>query len=484
MSIFLGFNTAVRALMAQQLGINTTAHNIANANTPGFSHQDVIMVQTDPFTVPAMNRSGLAGQIGTGVNVTEIRRIRDEFLDKQFRLQNQGQAYWQTFDLNMKSIEDIFNEPSDNGLAQTLAQFWNRWRDLTNDPQDLGVRMSLREQSADLTSFIRTAYGQLVQKQRHLDEQIVTNVREINGIASQIESLNSQITKVVAIGDQPNDLRDRRDLLLDQLSKITRMTAFEMPDGSVAVSIGGTQIVGQDYFNPIKTQLNAQGFNDLQWSADGSPVTILGGEIKAQLDLRGTIVGGVMQGTIPSAIQSLNDLASTLVTEVNGVHAAGFGLNGLQGNFFTATAGREAETIDLVANIKSDVAYIAAAATDPTGSGGPGDGENARLIAGIQFALNLPVGASPFTATIDDFYRAFISALGSTSQEAERQAANQAILVQHTDQARLSVSGTSLDQEATNMIKYQRAYEAAARMVTTFDDMLDTIINRMGRVGR
>jgi flagellar hook-associated protein 1 len=481
MSILLGFNTAVRALLAQQMGINTTAHNIANSNTPGYSRQDITMATTAPFTTPTANRAGEAGQIGTGVTVTEVRRIRDLFLDSQFRLQNQGLGYWVASNQNLKDIEDIFNEPTDNGLGQTLAQFWNRWRDVTNDPQNPAVRLTLREQAADLAAYIRAGYQQLTEKQEHLDDQMVTNVEQINGLASQIFSLNEQITKVLAIGDQPNDLQDRRDLLLDDLSKIVRISSFQMPSGATAVTIGGVQMVGEGYLNLMTTEV-VNGLHEVKWNTDNDgdgsldDVTLLGGELAAQADLRDTF--------IPDSIVSLNSLANALASEVNALHKVGFGLNGSTGlNFFTLTAGQEAQTIDLSKEVKDDASNIAAAAS----TGRPGDSNTAAAIAALQFSLVMDstgYNATSGNGSIEDFYRGFISTLGATSQGAEREATNQGILVQHVDQGRQSISGTSLDEEATTMIKYQRAYEAAARMITTLDQMLETIINRMGVVGR
>lgn len=468
MSILLGLNTAVRALLSQQLALNTTSHNIANANTPGYSRQDVRLETTDPFTVPSQNRASLAGQIGTGVTVREVRRIRDEFLDKQFRQQNEALAYWQTVSGEIANIEDIFNEPSDNGFGKVLSQFWNRWRDLTNDPSNPAMRLTLREQASDLATFIRGTYQRMNDERRHLDEQVVTDVAAINSFAQQINSLNEQIRKVIGIGDSPNDLKDRRDLILDQLSKIVRISAIETQSGAISVSIGGGQLVGEGFLNSINTPVVA-GYHNLTWNDTGLAVTVLGGEMKGLLDQRDT--------TIPNTQTSLNSLATTLIAQVNTQHRLGFALDGTTTNdFFSGTVGQEAATIDVTAAIKADVSKIAAAGV----TGAPGDSDNANLIAALQFKLAMTGN----TVTMDDFYRGVISTLGSTGQQAQRQADNQMLLTQHVEQARQSISGVSLDEEATAMIKYQRAYEGAARMVTTIDQMLDTIINRMGIVGR
>lgn len=466
MSILLGLNTAIRALLTQQVAIATVSHNVANANTPGFTRQDVVMETTDPFTVPTQNRAALAGQIGTGVTVRDIRRIRDLFLDTQFRLQSSGFGYWDAVSKGMRAVENLFHEPSDNGLAAQLGQFWNSWRDLTNDPSNQAIRLTLREQASNLTASFRDSYAQMVQQRQHLDRQVLLRVETINSIAQQISALNDQIRQVVAVGDTPNDLRDRRDLLLDELSKIIRTSAFETESGVTMVSIGGIQIVGDSYLNQIETQLNAEGFRDLIWQHDGSAVKSNGGEIEGMLYVRDTV--------IPDKQADLDDIALTLITQVNAQHQVGYGLNDATGNDFFQGTG--ATNFDISAAIEADVSNIAAA----SGLLSPGDGSNAAAIAALQFGLLMAGG----TTTVDDFYQGFISGLGVETQQATRQAENQDVLLRHIDDSRQSTSGVSLDEETANMVKFQRAFEGAARMITAFDEMLDTVINRMGLVGR
>ena len=478
MSILLGLNTGVRALMTQQQALNTTAHNIANANTPGYSRQDVMLHTTEPFTFPSMNRSALAGQVGTGVTIDQVRRMRDTFFDVQYRQQNQGLGYWDTVSQGIHDIEDVYNEPSDQGLGQQLSQFFNQWRDLVNDPRNAATRLTLKEQSLDLTSFIRRSYSELVQQQHHLDDIVVQRVDQVNSLADQISALNDQIGKVLAVGDTPNDLRDRRDLLLDDLSKIARITAFENDRGEEMVNLGGVQLVGDNFTNKINTVVNG-GVHVPQWNSDGSTVNFTGGELKGLLDLRDV--------NIPGQIAALNTLAKALLDDVNAQHQLGHTLNDTTNNslgastgldFFTAVAGNEAQTIDVSTDIQTDVNNIAAASN----ANAPGDSANADAIAGLQFSLVLgetaPLAADG-TATIEDYYRGLISQLGSQGEQAKNQFDNQNLLVQHIETARQSVSGVSLDEEATKQIEYQRGFEAAARLVSTFDSMLDTIINHM-----
>lgn len=496
MSIQLGLNTAVRALITQQQALNTTAHNIANANTPGFSREDVQLVPTDPFTVPGTTSGALAGQVGTGVTIARIRRLRDEFLDGQFRLQNQSLGFQQTLADGLHQIEDFFNEPTDQGLGNELSQFFNRWRDVANDPRNQAARLALRSQAADLAAFIRGANLQLIQQQHHLDDQALGQVQEINAITGQISSLNDQIAKVVAQGDTPNDLRDRRDLLVDQLSKIARITAHETDRGIELITLGGVQLVGDNFVNTINTQFSTNpardGFHDLFWSSDGSAVTVTGGQLRGLLDLRDTTAVGLRNGlgllaaTLINAINQQHELGQTLGDTTNNSLNAATGVD-----FFSATLNSSplttidlndpqqilaaAATIDISGDVQLDVNNIAAAAN----ANAPGDSDNASAIADLQFSLLMGGG----TATIEDFYRGLISILGAQGQEADKLSSNQDLVVQHIDKTRQSISGVSLDEEATKQIEFQRAFEAAARLVTMFDSMLDTLINKMGIIG-
>jgi flagellar hook-associated protein 1 FlgK len=572
MSILLGLNTAVRALLAQQQAINTTAHNIANANTPGFSRQQAMLAPTDPFTVPGSNRTGLAQQIGTGVTISEIRRIRDQFLDVQFRQRNELLGYWETASRELSQMENTFSEPTEHGLGYQMSQFFNRWRDLSNDPRNVAVRLALREEASNLAAFIRDAYAHLKEQQAAIDERVVIQADQINSISDQINALNDQITKVVAVGDTPNDLMDRRDLLIDDLSKLVKITKIEIPTGSVSISVGGIQLVGPGYATHIDTPL-VNGYHDLQW-ADGTSVSILGGELKALLDMRDV--------EIPDKLVNLEALADGLIDTVNAQHRTGYGLGGAADNgldFFGNLDGTAADTADTDNAAKIDIAALIRAfngenriAASSTLAGVPGDSSNANSIASLQFGLLLGGSGAPVTqsnsssdsanltgiytgtapmsfvvrvaavdglgritsvevstdggstfgaavavtsnaasvgngltitfdaagtantvgdtfgfdrnSTFEDFYRGMIATLGVQSQEAARETVNQQSLVRNVQQARDSAAGVSLDEEATNMVKFQRAYEAAARLVTTLDEMLDTLINRTGTVGR
>ncbi|MCL5256753.1 MAG: flagellar hook-associated protein FlgK [Chloroflexi bacterium] len=466
-STFFGLNTAMRALMAQQQALDVTNHNMANANTPGFSRQVVSFVTTPPYTVAAFNRSASAGQVGTGVEVSLISRTRNIFVDQQIRSEETELGRYSVRRDSLNQVQTIINEPSDVGLSTILSQFFTGWRELSNDPQNTAARATLRQQAGNLISTLHRDYQELTQIRADMNKQVQVKVDDINSKASQIAALNAQISAVQAVGDQANDLRDKRDVLLDDLSSVVRVSYNEMSNGSVSVFLDGHALVDGAGTNTVGTALNANGDDILVWPDSGSPINVISGEIKGYYEARDDV--------LTKEINQLQDLTSALITQVNTIHRAGYGLNGTTGvDFFTGTG---ADDIAISADIQGNLASIAAASAIDS----PGDGRNALAIAGLQDTA-VTIGTS--NTTIGEFYKSMVSELGVEINGASNLADNQDVLVQYLQRQRDSYSGVSTDEEATNLIKFQRAYQAAARIVTTFDETLNTIINNMGLVGR
>ncbi|HHY59753.1 MAG TPA: flagellar hook-associated protein FlgK, partial [Clostridia bacterium] len=214
---FFGFNTALKSLFAQQKAINTTAHNIANASTPGYTRQQAVMAADFAFPVPSLNRPGGAGQIGTGVLVVEMRRIRDQFLDKQIRQELATLGQWEQRAETLKLVETVFIEPSDSGLSKLFNEFWVAWQELSKNAENVAIRTSLVETAVSLAEAFNHAHQQLTQIVEDLKYMAEIKATQINTIARQIDDLNKQIATIQLAGDAPNDLKDKRDLLLDEL---------------------------------------------------------------------------------------------------------------------------------------------------------------------------------------------------------------------------------------------------------------------------
>lgn len=477
-STFLGIQTALRALMAQQKATETAGHNIANANTPGYSRQRVELVASDtPYTVPSLGRPEVPGQLGTGVDIVAIERIRNAFLDLQVRNEAGNLGYWEVRRDSLQKVEVILGEPTDNGLNNTMVAFWNAWQELSKTPESLAVRSEVRQRAITLAETIRHTYGQLKQLQDDLNFQVEVTISQINTIGEQIANLNEQIARSVSMGDNPNDLRDRRDLLLDELAKMVDITVTEQPGGMIDVAIGDRNLVQGttvDALQAVPDPLN-NNFYQVQWSSDSTPVSMASGSLLGLIWARDTGTAGVLK--------QLNELAAALVSEVNAQHRAGYGFDDSTGNDFFSGTG--AADITVAAGILADLNKIAAAGEDPTNPGHgilPGDGSNALLIAQLKDKSTMPPAAP--TGTFGDYYRSLVAMAGIDTEQAMRMAKNEEILVGEFENKRQSVMGVSIDEEMANIIQFTRAYQAAARVLTTLDEQLDIIINRMGLVGR
>jgi flagellar hook-associated protein 1 FlgK len=467
-SAWFGLNTGLRALVASQLALDTAAHNTANANTEGYSRQRVRLVASEPFSYPAFNRTGLPGQVGTGVTVATIERVRDAFLDLQIRSQIALQGQWETRRDELAKVESVFPEPGGSGLGDVLGRFWNAWQDLAADPTSTAARAALVEQAGTLTRRFARDASQLTTLTDGADYQVGQQVAQINDLASRIASLNSQIQRVSVSGDRPNDLADQRDLLLDQLNRILPVTVDPKADGTVTVLVGGTDLVEHDKARTITTTLDANGRQVPTWSSGGS-VALGTGQLGALVSVRDT--------TLASYRTALDQLAKGVADAVNALHQAGVDATGAPGlQFFTYTPGAEASTIAVNAAIAADPRLLAAAAAPNQ----PGDGSIAGAIADLRAGKLFAAG----TQTASDFYAGFVGLIGSDTRQASEMATNQALVVDHLRTRRESISGVSLDEEATDMIRFQHAYQAAARVINAVDEMLDTLINRTGLVGR
>ncbi|MDF2683781.1 MAG: flgK [Brevibacillus sp.] len=489
-STFHGIEVSKRGLFAQQSALNTTGHNIANANTEGYSRQRVNMETTTGLPYVGMFASIEPGLLGTGVQADSIQRLREEFLDIQYRNEFKRQGYWDARTETLEKVEGIMNEPSDTGLQKVMDQMWQAWQDLAKDPTDTSARAVLRERSKAVADTFNTTYKHLQEVQTDLDNVVNVKAIEINSLGQQIASLNNQISNVVPHGYQPNDLYDQRDVLVDKLSKLVDIKATQSTNGMVNVTIEGRDFV---------TGITAQPFAAQQNPLTGMSSLTLGG---------GAFVptSGYMAGTlesrdqiVPNILKRLDVLAVNLTKEINDVHRAGMSLADINNGtamglpFFvdssTLTANGDnpkgAATIAINPEITKSLDAIAAAKPE-TGSTPVGNNETALAIASIKFKT-LAAGTGPNdlpeSSTLDNYYRYTISQLGVDAQEATRNQANSEMLVGTVDNQRQSVSGVSIDDEMAEMVKYQHAYSASARVMTSMDEILDKVINGMGRVG-
>ncbi|MCM3079650.1 flagellar hook-associated protein FlgK [Brevibacillus invocatus] len=512
-STFHGLEVSKRGIFAQQTSLNTVSHNIANANTEGFTRQRTNMVATTGLPYPGLEASREPGILGTGVQISELQRLREGFLDLQFRNENKHLGYWEAKSNGLMKIETIMNEPSETGLQKVMDQFWQSWQDLTKEPDSQAARAVVRQRAIAIAESFSAAHTSMKELQSDLNDVIMAKVSEANSLAKQISNLNQQISDLVPHGYQPNDLYDQRDLLLDKLSKIVEVKVTNSTQGMINVTVDGQElVVGRASRTLATVQNTTTGLVDI--TLDGQLFTPQNGGLAgtlqtrgiAQVDANGSVT---ISGTIPDIQKRIDLLAANLTKQLNDLHRTGLNLDdiGLRSTspsdipFFvnsnslstdpnTKDYPTNAGNISINPEILKSLNKIAAAKPDPNatppGSSYEGDPRMALEIAAIKFKIiqsgNGPTDL-PETSTLDDFYRYTIAQLGIDSQEANRMEKNTTILVGTVDAQRQSVSGVSLDEEMADMLRYQKAYSAAARMMTAVDEVLDKIINGTGRVG-
>lgn len=520
-STFHGIETAKRSLFTQQAALNTTGHNVSNVNTKGYSRQVVNMAATKPLEAIGMNRSTAPGQLGTGVYFTSITRVREKFLDQQFRDENKSLGSWQIRADTLEKIETIYNEPSDTGIRTVIDNFWKSWTSLSQDPENVTSRKVVRENAIALTDTFNQVSKQLTDMRSDLTANIDVKASQINTTLSTISNLNGEIRRIEGLGDDANDLRDQRDLLTDQLSNIISIRVVETSDG-YQISMGGQGLVdGETVTAPVTSDSLKEAYDSGDLSSgevhgmifsrdtyvadylnqlDALANTMANGEIEVTLPAGSVIPDGTVLGstTYSNALgnRTLTSDLKVKVQGLNGLHQLGYTFDTPISSgvpFFTSKDGGAitAASMDLNSIIKNDATKIASSMrTVGTGTAETtvkGNNTLAMTVSHLKdtlFTFSGPASGGVTSGTLDDFFRATVGQLGVQSSEATRQTKNLQTLVDYVDSRRQSVSGVSMDEEMSNMIKFQHAYSAAARFMTTIDEVLDKLINGTGTVGR
>jgi flagellar hook-associated protein 1 FlgK len=627
-STFMGIEIGKRGVQAHQQALNVTGHNLTNASAEGYSRQRIEMSAFEPIYLPGLSREETPGQIGQGTVVERIQRVRDQLLDRQIVAQASSEGYWNARDPRIRMMEQIYLEPGEKSVRSKLDEFWDGWQDLETYPADSPPRTAVLERGKTLIDGIHHRYQALKELQVVTDEDIQLTVARVNELSREIAALNREITKIKAQGDNPNDLMDRRDLLVDNLSSIIDLTVDARDSDEFMVHTAGLVLVqgkiGRQ-FN-LERNMDTEGYSRIIWQETGDEARFRSGSLAALVELRDV--------TIEEEIQTLDNMTMNLTDLVNEIHRDGYGINGARGNnFFSeypfvtnvngnydrdgdgiydssyiyrvngtnvleaqAQAGLEGEIslsgpgggnlripyystdtvqdiITRINNSGSEVTarlnrdgYLSLKATaasrveglerqnpdfvirhiedsgyflggyagvleNPAGGaydwaqadavavlrGGaenyalapiahpsgwievnpallrdpgsvasgfgyngnpanPGNGDAAAAIAAIR---NTPVMVGRF-GTFDDYFADAVGQMGMLGERAGLERDTNNLIMKQLRDMRDSVSGVSIDEELSNMIKYQHGYAAAARFITTVNSMLDTLINRMG----
>jgi flagellar hook-associated protein 1 len=469
MSTFSGLNTAYTGLVAARKGLDVVGQNIANATTDGYTRQ---RVTTSSIGAPA--RIGMFTTpitVGQGVTVDGIARLGDVFLDARVRSSAASSGYWGARANVMTSLESTLREPGENGLSTQLQEFWAGWQNVANkagDPAPAGV---LLEEAGVLVSQIAAGFREVEGLWTQVRSEVNGMVAELNDAAAQVADLNARIRSTLQAGGNVNELLDKRSTLTTTIASLAGGTARELEDGTVEVLIGGNALVSGDIFRPVKVVGGAKLADgaavNLEWAhRPGSAVAMDGGEIAGALSTLAPEAGG-SGGLLAEAAASYNKFAADLASKVNTAHSAGFTVGGAAGGpFFAFDPANAATTMTVVPKDASEIA-------SSNGSGAL-NGSNADQIAQLGTGPNSP----------NNTWSNFVTSLGVTTRSNLQQATLAGMATTSAVNMQLANASVDMDEENVNLLTYQVAYQGAARVLTAVDEMLDTLINRTGIVGR
>lgn len=534
---FFGLNVAVRGLFTAQRSLDTVNHNLNNVNTPGFSRQRSVQAAAKPMAM-----FDGTGMLGTGADTVTVERVRDEYLDFKYWSENVTMGEWGAKSEVLDDIETTFNEPSDSGFTTILGDFYSSLQELGKDPGSSAVRALVKQKGVTVAKYFNSVAVHFEKLQQDVNYRIKTKVEEVNSFATQIQQLNRQIYIAELDGNAANDLRDQRTLLVDKMSKIINVQANEVVAGKLpngkddkhfVLTISGKALV--DHFNVSELavvqrdaaqKVNLEDINSLyqvQW-ADGNSLNVKGGQLRGYLDVRdgnngltappNNITSPLYKG-IPFYQKKMNEFVRAFARAFNegyidadgngtigagedGVgHADGFGLNGSSGvRFFTymSSGNQPVDSLEFL-NGASTLAAIQTRYEDITAknfavskdieddfnkiSTSDASGETGNTIV-LNDLLDMRHNPDMFAeGAPEDFMKSLVATLGIDSQQAKNYEANQSVIVNQITNRRLSDSGVSMDEEMANMVKFQHAYNASAKMIQTMGEIYDTLINKL-----
>jgi flagellar hook-associated protein 1 len=622
-SSFAGIEIGKRGLVAHNTGLNTVGHNLTNASNEGYSRQRVEMQAFEPLYLPQLNREDTPGQVGQGMVIERVERIRDMLLEGRIVSQSSLEGFWDTRDGYALQLEQIYNEPTDSSTRSHLDRFWDAWQELSMHPEEMAARQAVLTRGQSLLDAVHDRYGRLDALRSQVDMDIRARVGQVNDLTAGIAALNVEIVKARAVGDNPNDLLDRRDFLIGKLAGYVDVTVDGRDPDEYMVHMGGQVLVQGMQYNrfDLSTDSENDGLTAITWAWSGERAEIDSGALGSLLELR--------DGDIKAEIQGLDVMALTFADLVNEIHRSGYGMNGKTGmDFFTerpyvnnlagnydrngdgiydsswiyrmtganrleareqpglegtivlpgvggdvaveyhaadavqdivdrinrsgsevtarldrsgrlelkATPAADNADPDFVIRsledsgeflagyagllaapgpggayswdradaalglrvggvdfsvapqahpsgwleinpaIKGDIGSIAAGLGSNGKAAETGDGSAALAVASLRNSAIMVGGATTF----DAYFQDAVARAGLRGEQANRANEDQSLIMKDLRDLRESISGVNIDEELSQMIKFQHGYTAAARFITTVNDMLDTIINRMG----
>jgi flagellar hook-associated protein 1 len=467
LGLFGTLNLGARSLQTQRQGVETAGQNLANVNNSAYARQRV-QIQTSvalPSTI---------GPIGTGANAVAIQQLRDAFVDRQITTESSVGGFLETRQRALQYAQAALGEQIDtttsaaatgaslgaSGLADDLSGLFNQFQSLSTAPTSMAERQALVAQAQNLASRFQDVNQKLGDLGTALNDSVTSDVGSANQLLSDIASLNDQIQAAEFGGGTANDLRDLRQQKIEGLAKLVNLDATPDASGAMNISVSGTLLVsGKDRLDTLQTYDVGGGQLLVRTATGATPLALTGGSIQGAVDAR--------DGALADLRGSVNSLASLLIDDVNTAHAAGFSLTGSTGAaFFT---GSDASTIAVNSALVGNPALIQASGA----AGAVGDNQVALALAQLA---NKPQ-ASLNNQTLSQGYSQTVAAIGQALAETQTGLSDHQVLGSMLERQRESVSGVSIDEEMTNLVTFQKAFEASARLITTVDEMLDTVLN-------
>jgi len=441
---------ALGGLQAQQAGLETTANNIANLNTPGYSRQRPVLEEAEPIVEGHL-------VLGDGVELQSIQSLRDSLLDLQVSQETQQQSSSQAYVNSMSQVQTLFPDDT-SGIGQQISAFFQSLNSLSTDPADSTLRQSVITAAQNVATSFNDTADQLTQQRQQLDGNVVEQVQQVNQITQQIAALNTKLSEYSSTDQQYSSFLDQRSQLIQQLSGLIDLSQINNGSSLTLTTKQGAALVvdGQSY--ALSTVLASDGTQHI-YSSQGQDITgqISGGQLGGTLESR--------DQTVPALQSQLDSLAGGLVTALNTAQGKGTDLYGHKGaNLFQPITGTGAA--GSMALAFTDPNMIAASSDGSTGSNGN--------LANLSAVANQEVsnGMTPSGA-----YANMVFQVGSAVSNGTAEQSASTAMLQQLQQQQTSVSGVSLDEEASNLLLYQRAYQAGAEVITTINSVLETVIN-------
>ncbi|PID28170.1 MAG: flagellar hook-associated protein FlgK [Candidatus Cloacimonadota bacterium] len=451
------FSIGRKAIMVNDYRLNITGQNIANVHTEGYSRQRVDQVSSDP-------KNQLGFQIGTGSEVSSILRVRDVQLDNNFRRENTEFGYWKGVSDNLTQTENDFLEPSEAGLNNRLNVFFDKWEAVADNPTSIADRDLLVESAVMLTDTFHKIDNSLNERREQINKDLNRVRNEINALSEQIAELNGDIRQTELSGKQANDLRDKFDILVDQLSEYGSVRVQVKSGETVSVYFGSDEIVNHDTSRKLQSVSETDDgieINKLVWENTGREISALnGGLIEGLYHVRDDI--------IPGYKDKLDTLASEIVSQLNSIHNKGFNLGDppTVGFDFFDSVNTDAGNISVNKSILNDSKNIAASK-----EGADGDNRTALEIADLRLHSDIE------SSTFSDFNAQLLAKAGSDTANSKSMAEMQKAVSEQSNQFRESVKGVSMNEEAADLIKYQQAFQASAKIVQAAREIISTVLS-------